>query len=212
MEDKVWTCWVVITVSNVSDYDLDGRFSISGGIFLFFHTFRPIQWLLEALSHKVKKPERGTDLLASYRIRMSTAQLPCLQYMFTRRRNHLTFSFVWCPCGFAQHFCACNKRKLWDMRTPQKWMALFNVLLSPDYIASYGRTVNWKGCERKQSCGLIQSIIPAFAWMDCGKPRKSSVSITEGPRFEPGTAWMRSRSLTHFTATFNNNRFVYELM
>jgi hypothetical protein len=37
--------------------------------------------------------------------------------------------------------------------------------------------------------GVIEGTTPAFAWKDCGKPQKTSVTIaSSGPRFEPETS------------------------
>jgi hypothetical protein len=60
----VWTCSLIITVCNAAGYDLDGRFSIPGRDIFLFHTFRPVQWLLEVLSSGLKRPEYETDHLA----------------------------------------------------------------------------------------------------------------------------------------------------
>jgi hypothetical protein len=64
--------------------------------------------------------------------------------------------------------------------------------------------MNWK--EYGSGSGLTWVISPAWAWKNCGEPRRTSVgSAVSGSRSEPETLQRGSKSANHSTATFDRS-------
>jgi hypothetical protein len=102
------------------------------------------------------------------------------------------------PFLFHSCYMPCPSHRPWLDHSNYAWRRVQAMkLVTGIYVALPFFFMQWVG--RVCTCGTV----PVFASRDCGKPRNPQVSRFRGPRFQPGTTRLRSRSTTLSSRTFS---------